>query len=134
MKVELLKDLSPPLPPNKEFLEQVKRKLNKVKDRKYVRMGGDVKYLTLFSCAKGYIYDIRMVYDVSRSGLNDAVWAPWFPMPTVDYHLRAVEVETFMADCDVEELFFEFYDEPGDTTICRGRFIYTFRRCREEKA
>ena len=80
------------------------------------------------------IHDIRMVYDASRSGLNDAVWAPWFPMPTVNYHLRAVEVGTFMADCDVGELFFEFYDEPGDTTICRDRFIYTFRRFREEKA
>ena len=76
MKGELPKDLLPPLPPNQEFLEQVKKKLNKVKDREYVRMGVDVKSLThYFSVPKG-TDDIRMVYDASRSGLNDAVWAP----------------------------------------------------------
>ena len=112
VKGELPNDLSPPLPPNKEFLEQVKKKLNKVKDREYVRMGVDVKSLThYFPVPKG-TDDIRMVYDASRSGLNDAVWAPWFPMPTADSHLRAVEEGTFMADYDVGEMFLIFMMNP----------------------
>ena len=56
--------------------------------------------------------NIRMVYDATSSGLNDAVWAPWFPMPTVESHLRAVEGRTFMSDCDVGEMFLNFMLEP----------------------
>jgi hypothetical protein len=47
-----------------------------------------------------------MVYDGTRSGLNDVLWAPWFPLPTVTSHLRRlVEPGTFMADNDVGECF-----------------------------
>ena len=105
VKRELPKDFSPPLPPNKEFLEQVKNKLNEYKDREYVRMGVDVKSLTHYVPVPNGTDDIRMVYDTSRSGLNDAVWKPWFPMPTSNFHLRAVEAGTFMADYDVEYFF-----------------------------
>ena len=35
--------------------------------------------------------NIRMVYDATKSGLNDSVCAPWFPIPTIDLNLRAVE-------------------------------------------
>ena len=49
-----------------------------------------------------------MVYNATSSGLNDAVWCPWFALPTVETHLRAVEVGTFMADCDVGEMFLNF--------------------------
>ena len=49
-----------------------------------------------------------MVYDATKSGLNDAVWAPWFAIPNVDCHLRAAEVGTFMADCDVGGMFLNF--------------------------
>ena len=33
-------------------------------------------------------------------------------MPTIDSHLRAVEAGTFMADCDVGEMFLNFMLEP----------------------
>ena len=52
--------------------------------------------------------NIRMVYDATRSGLNKAVWAPWFPMPTVVSHLRSAVAGTFMTDCDVGEMFLNF--------------------------
>ena len=45
--------------------------------------------------------------------MNAAVWAPWFAMPTIDSHLRAVEAGTFMADCDVGEMFLNFMLEPA---------------------
>ena len=56
--------------------------------------------------------DIRMVYDVTRSGLNQVVWAPWFPMPTVLSPLRAVVEGNFTSDCDVGEIFLNFMLEP----------------------
>ena len=46
-----------------------------------------------------------MVYDGTRSGLNDVLWAPWFPLPTVNSHLRLVKLGTFMAINDVGECF-----------------------------
>ena len=57
--------------------------------------------------------EIRIVYDATKSGLNDAVWAPWFAMSNVDCHLRAVDAGTFMADYDVGEMFLNFMLEPS---------------------
>jgi len=49
-----------------------------------------------------------MVYDGTKSGLNSVLWAPWFPLPTVDSHLCAVEKDTFMGDLDIGEMFLNF--------------------------
>ena len=51
--------------------------------------------------------DIRMVYDATRSGVNETVWNPWFSIP-VSSHIRDVNNHTFMADCDVGEIFLNF--------------------------
>ena len=107
--------------PDPTMFDKVKRKLRKARARGYLRMSNSVKSLTHFFPVpktwkkvegKRIADDIRMVYDATRSGLNDAVWAPWFPMPTVVSHLRAVEKNTFMADCDVGEMFLNFMLEP----------------------
>ena len=39
--------------------------------------------------------DIWMVYDATRSGLNEAVWFLWFPMSTTTSYLQSVEVGNF---------------------------------------
>ena len=49
--------------------------------------------------------EIRMVYDGTKSGLNDAMFVPWFPLPTVEQLLRVVERDSFMGDIDVGEMF-----------------------------
>ena len=49
-----------------------------------------------------------MVYDASVSGLNDSLWAPRFAMPTLNTHLRAVEGNTYMGDCDIGDCFLNF--------------------------
>jgi len=56
--------------------------------------------------------EIRMVYDVSKSDLNNTVFDPWFAMPTAESHLRSVKAGTYMADCDVGEIFLNFMLEP----------------------
>ena len=55
--------------------------------------------------------EIRMVYDASKSGLNNRVFAPWFTMPTAESHLRSVKAVTYMADCDVGEMILIFMIE-----------------------
>ena len=49
-----------------------------------------------------------MVYDGTKSGLNAVMWAPWFPLPTVESHLRVVDVNTYMGDLDIGEMFLNF--------------------------
>jgi hypothetical protein len=49
-----------------------------------------------------------MVYDASVSGLNDSIWVPRFPLPTIQTHLRSVQEGTWMADLDIGEMFLNF--------------------------
>jgi hypothetical protein len=65
-------------------------KLQKVRRLGYL-VPGPVRSLTsFFSVPKG-MDDIRMVYDGMKSGLNEAMWAPWFSLPMVEAHLRFVD-------------------------------------------
>jgi hypothetical protein len=60
-----------------------------------------------FKVSKGE-FDIRMVYNGTSSGLNDWLWVPLFPLPTITTLARAVEVDTHMGDLDVGEMFLNF--------------------------
>jgi len=67
-----------------------------------------VKSLTFcFAVPKGES-DIHMVYNGTKSGLNNSLWVPWVPLATIETHLRAVLPSTFMADLDIGEMFLNF--------------------------
>jgi hypothetical protein len=69
--------------PKIERLE--KAKIEKVINRGYAKRVSPELILSLmhfFSVMKGKL-DIRMVYNGSKSGLNTALWTPWFALPTV---------------------------------------------------
>jgi hypothetical protein len=83
------------------------QKLKKVRERRYIAEGYVVSLTSFFPVEKGDD-DIRMVYDGSVSGLNDAMWVSRFVLPTINTHLRAVEEQTYMADVDVGEMFLNF--------------------------
>ena len=86
---------------------QIKKKLEKVRARRYIA-GGFVSSLTSFFAVQKGESDIRMVYDGTKSGLNDSMWVPRFALPTIDTHLRSIEEGTFLADVDVGECFLNF--------------------------
>ncbi len=67
-----------------------------------------MKSLTSFFTVPKGDNDVQVVYNGTRSGLNDSLWAHWFRLPTIEQHLRAVEAGTFMADLDVGEQFLNF--------------------------
>lgn len=52
--------------------------------------------------------DYRIVYDATANGLNDAVWAPSFWLPTVDTLVRNVDANTWMLDRDIGDMFLNF--------------------------
>jgi len=92
---------------NPEVRAKISAKLENVLLKGDIRPG-KVKSLTgYFGVPKG-LSDICMVYNASRSGLNDALWSPNFGLPTVETLLRGVEFGTWMGDIDLGEMFLNF--------------------------
>jgi hypothetical protein len=87
----------------------VKKKLDKVIMKGYVELT-DIKFVEammfMFDVPKGD--DIRMVYNRSKSGLNKALWAPWFSLPTIDTMSRWVIAGSWLADNDYGDMFLNF--------------------------
>jgi hypothetical protein len=85
----------------------IKEKLDVIRKKGYVEPGAVSSLMSFFEVAKGDT-DVRMVYDGSASGLNMVLWAPWFPLPTVNGLIRSLEPGYSMADNDVGEMFHNF--------------------------
>ena len=96
----------------------MKLKLAKVRDRRYVKPSDEIHSLTSFFAVPKGEDDVRMVYDGTKSGLNECIWVPRFPLPTVATHLRAVESGTFMGDMDVGDMFLNFVLHESMQALC----------------
>jgi hypothetical protein len=73
----------------------------------YFIYGVILSLTSLFAVPKGDM-DICLVYNGTSSGLNAHLWAPWFAQPTICALLRALELDNFMADSDIGEMFLNF--------------------------
>ena len=87
--------------------EAIKAKLSAVISKGYL-VQGEVKSLTSFFAVPKGEGDVRIVYDGTKSGLNNQLWAPWFPLPTIDTHLRSLNAGYCMGDIDFSEQFLNF--------------------------
>ena len=94
-------------PPAPDKRALVASKLDTVRDRGYVGAGNIVSLTDYFDVPKGES-DIRMVYNVTSSGLNNAIWAPPFWLPTAASALRCMTFESFCVDLDLGEMFLNF--------------------------
>lgn len=101
----------------KQEHEKMKAKLQLVRDRRYVDAGFVQSLTSFFAVPKGDD-DIRMVYDGTKSGLNDSIWVPSFPMPTVNTMLRAVTFNTVMSDFDIGDCFLNFVLHETMQALC----------------
>ena len=61
----------------------VKKKIEKVQNRRYITSGTVLRLTTFFQVPTGYS-DIRLVYDLTACGLNDVLWDTKFWMPSVE--------------------------------------------------
>ena len=82
-------------------------KLDAVRKRKYIAPGHVTSLTNFFSVPKGQD-DIRLVYIGTSSGLNDQLWVPGFPMPTIETILRDKFPHSWMDDSDLGEFFLNF--------------------------
>lgn len=89
-------------------LLQVGKKVEKVVKRGYLQEGHIKSLINFFDVPKGEA-DIRLVYDGTKSGLNDAVWAPNFFLCSVDSALMWTNADTWYADRDLGEMFLNYF-------------------------
>ncbi len=89
-------------------LKQVGKKIDKVIQRKYLHQTYIKSLINFFDVPKGES-DIRLVYDGTKSGLNDAVWAPNFFLCSVDSALMWANAETWYSDRDLGEMFLNYF-------------------------
>ena len=96
-------------PPDKEYMHiKMTEKLKKVTDRKYISKGVVRSLINCFAVEKGSD-DIRLVYDGTKSKLNAAVFAPNFYLPFLDSVLMWVNVDSWLADLDLGEMFLNYF-------------------------
>lgn len=103
------KDRQPDIDP--AMLEQVRGKINKVIKRRYmtrVTTELDIKSLIKYFAVPKGDKDIRMVYDATASGLNEAVWTPSFWLPTIESLVRSLDSNSWMTDRDIGDMFLNF--------------------------
>ena len=100
---------------------QVKDKVGTVVARGYIELVERVEdvqsLMYMFHVPKG-ADDVRMVYDGSKSGLNEALFAPWFHIHTVDMMCRSLLPGYWCADNDYGEQFLNFNLHPMLQKLC----------------
>ena len=69
---------------------------------------GHIKSLTSYFAVPKGEDDIRIVYDASKCGLNERLWAPNFVLPTIDSVLRSVDFNSWFCDADLGEMFLNY--------------------------
>ena len=98
------------MPKDPNIVALMVEKISKVLARGYVSslLHGSIESLThYFAVPKGE-NDIRMVYDLTASGFNDALWAPRFWMPTMLNVVDCATDASWYGDVDVGEMFLNF--------------------------
>jgi len=98
-------------------MEALEIKINKVIERRYLNEGYVKSLINYFAVPKG-MTDIRVVYDGTKSGLTEAVWAPNFFMPSVDSLLLYSSAKTWWSDLDLGEMFLNYYMDPSLRPFC----------------
>ena len=96
---------------DEETITKIKEKLDDVRLKKYVGPGQWKATMNYFAVPKGET-DIRMVYDGTKSGLNDCLYAPWFPLPDADVLVRTLDDSYWCVDNDYGEMFLNFWIHP----------------------
>jgi hypothetical protein len=90
--------------------QKVKEKVEAVIKKGYIVWSSPTAIRSLmymFNVPKGTT-DVRMMYGGSKSGLNDASWAPWFCLPMVESMTRGLLPGYWCVNNDYGEQFLNF--------------------------
>eukprot|EP00978_Attheya_sp_CCMP212_P027155 scaffold90616_cov31-Attheya_sp.AAC.2 len=86
---------------DQDMISKMREKIQKVITQKYVDVSEEeiLAFIQYFGVKKG-ADNIRMVYDGTKSGLNDCLFAPWFALPTMSSMFRGLDEDYWCADND----------------------------------
>eukprot|EP00957_Ditylum_brightwellii_P152543 11611437-Ditylum_brightwellii.AAC.1 len=98
----------PKLPRKGQKHNLLKKKICKVVDRRYIKKGEARSLTGYFDVPKG-TDDIRVVYHAKECGLNRALWAPKFGLPTTGTAARAVDSHSWFANQYMGEMFHNYW-------------------------
>ena len=98
-------------PNNLKEKELIIDKLSIPINRGYISPGIVKSLSGFFSVPKGPT-DIRLVYDITKCGLNQCLWAPRFYLPVPDSLFDSIEYDSYMADIDQGEMFLNYFCDP----------------------
>ena len=87
--------------------DMVKKKMEKERHRRYIT-SGTVLSLTSFFCVPNRDSDIRLVYDLISCGLNEALWAPKFWIPSMENILDTATHSSWFGDVESSEMFHNY--------------------------
>jgi hypothetical protein len=94
------------------MVEKMKGKIQKITARNYISDGLVLSLINCFAVPKGE-EDIRLVYDGTKSGLNEAVFSPNFFLPFPDSMLMWVDCNSWFGDLDLGEMFLNYFLDKG---------------------
>ena len=96
------------MPQDNGVFELMLEKFVKVRGRNYISKWGTISNLSHFFPVPKGENDIRMVYDLTESRLNDALCAPRFWMPTMLNVIDCATHSSWYGDVDAGEMFLNF--------------------------
>ena len=106
----------------------VSAKITSIIQKSYLEFGPVNSRLHYFAVPKGDS-DVRIVFDGTSCGLNEALWSPNFFLPTSRNASELLSFDSWMADADFSEFFHNFFcDEKircysGVDTSCLSPFL-----------
>ena len=68
--------------------------------------------LSTFFCVPKGESDIRIVYDMTKCGVNVCLWSPRFYLPTPDSVFDSIEYNSWSGDIDQCEMFLNYFADP----------------------
>ena len=73
-----------------------------------------------------------MIFVTFKSGLNNALWALWFVLPTIDTITRWTLAGTWLADNDYSEMFLNFPMHKDLQKYCGIDMTQLFHKLKKE--
>ena len=96
------------MPKEKVMVSHIKEKVNGVRAKCYINKGLVRSVTGYFAVPKGE-EKIKIVYNATKCGLNDALWTTNFFLPTIDSILRNADEGTWFVDIDLGEMFLNYW-------------------------
>ena len=94
------------------MVSKIADKIEDVRVKRYVCEEGKWKATMNYIAVPKGDSNIRMVYDGTKSGLNDCLYAPWFPLPDAEVLVRTLDTGYWCVDNDYGEMFLNFWIHP----------------------